>query len=164
MSNSQKARVPRILLIERDAAVRELLNEVLVDANYRVLVDEHPLDPAQVSNVQPDLIVLNVPIEAASPELDFVSHVKSEVLTTHIPILALCRSKPTEEFSAWAHQKGIAGLLLKPFDVDVFVETVQAILDASKLPATRADLPVPSVHHLNRGTDDPSAQSSPAPR
>lgn len=130
MHNFQQGRTHQILLMERDSSVLGIMNDVLVEEEYEVLKSECPLDPADVSNLKPDLIVLDMPSGATSPELDFVHQLKSDSHTAHIPILALCRAFPSKDVPAWTQQNGIAGLIRKPFDLDEFLGAVESAIES----------------------------------
>lgn len=156
MNTSPMGRTHRILLIERDPSVRELMNEVLVEANYNVLKREYPLDPTELQNDRPDLIILDVPTAATSPELDLVSHLKSDGHTAHIPILALGKAYPSPDVSAWTQQIGVAGFLLKPFDLEEFMDAVQSALESTDTAVLEARHE-PPVHHVDPKSAPPPA-------
>lgn len=155
MTKLQQGRSHRILLLERDDSVRGLMHEFLLEEGYQVSNRGYSLDPADLRDQQPDLIILDIPKAATSLELDFVRQVKADSRTAHIPILGLCRLLPSGDLPAWSRQNGIAGVIRKPFDLDDFLDAVHAAIESANVAALAANHD-PSVHQAT-----PDAQPRP---
>lgn len=119
MSGSLTGR-KRILLVEDDDAIRQLIADVLVDAGYDV--DAAPGGYAGVERAKkrpPDLILL----DKLMPEGDgnvFVRGYKGEA-----PIVVISAARDGGE---WARQIGAAAYILKPFELEHLLATVEAHL------------------------------------
>src|ERR687898_3369014 len=50
----------RVLVIEDDTALREMLCEALAGEGYRVLPSDHPVAPLDVQQLRPSLVVLDL--------------------------------------------------------------------------------------------------------
>ena len=50
----------RVLVIEDDPALREMLCEALADEGYWVLPSDHPVEPLDVQQLRPSLVVLDL--------------------------------------------------------------------------------------------------------
>ena len=112
----------RILVIDDDSAIRELLTMILTEEGYQAI--EHNafcgLDP--VLAVQPDLILL----DARMPRMSGIEAsrlLKTYPQTSKIPIIAMSASIP-KEFAAMQCDSYI----LKPFDVDNLLHKVASLL------------------------------------
>jgi DNA-binding response OmpR family regulator len=60
----------RILLIEDDPIIQALLRDLLEEEGYRVLVADATLDPVDVSQLRPALIVLDLWLGGSAWGLD----------------------------------------------------------------------------------------------
>lgn len=131
MNNLQTGKPHQVLLLDQDASVRDLMAEVLRDENYLVPDHDYSLNTDVIQDLQPDLIVLDLPKNSHGPQLDFVQGVKAHARTAHIPILGLCRLMPVNDYCAWMSQTGIARLLHKPFDLDDFLDAVRSCIEGA---------------------------------
>jgi DNA-binding response OmpR family regulator len=114
----------RILVIEDNGAVQALIEEILDDAGYRVYTSDHLLDPVDVQQLRPDLILLDVVIAGKPRGLDYLRLLRSQRWTAQIPVIvcsgearALNALSPSERAMATA-------IVLKPFDLLDFLDTV----------------------------------------
>jgi DNA-binding response OmpR family regulator len=62
----------RILLIEDDHVIQDLLRDLLEEEGYRVLVADATLDPVDVSQLRPDLILLDLWLGGGAWGLDWL--------------------------------------------------------------------------------------------
>src|SRR5579859_967685 len=110
----------RILIVDDDDAIRQLLTELLIDAGY--VVDQarggrEGLERAAAS--PPDVILL----DKLMPDGDGTTFATEYARTSgpHAPILALCASRDGPE---WAAKIRAAAYVLKPFDIDELLALV----------------------------------------
>lgn len=88
----------RVLVIEDDDAIRELLRECLDDASYHAIPSDHLLDPSDVLQLRPDLIVLDLVIAGKECRLGLRPGVEIALVNGPAPDfgmqrrLSLCRS------------------------------------------------------------------------
>jgi len=119
----------RILIIESDPAVRELLGISLLRERYQVTLADDPLlgfETALFS--KPDLIVTDVRL-SASDSFDIIQQIRDTRALRHVPILI------TTEFgtgtATFSLQHGANGYEPKPIDPNGFVTTVKRLLTES---------------------------------
>ena len=116
----------RILLIEDDLAVQELMQLVLAEEGYAVVVSRTPAQAtALLDAVAFDLVIT-----------DGFSQVPQAVVTSTLDVLAAAGATPVALFTAHrieleaAHAAGFRDLLATPFDVDAIEHQVRTLLGA----------------------------------
>lgn len=127
-----KERTPNILVVEDDEALREALVDTLSLANMNVQ-DECCAEDAVLAlgkNSEFDLIISDVNMGEMSGH-DLLRKVKQDF--PHIPVLLVTAYASISE-SVQAMKEGAVDYLVKPFDPDLLVETVNKITggDVSK--------------------------------
>lgn len=111
----------RILLVEDDPAIRQLVTDLLADAGYEVTAastGREGIDRATV--VRPDLILL----DKLMPQGDgsWFAAEYARIGGRRAPIIALCAAREGPE---WARSIGAAAFVLKPFDIDALLGTIR---------------------------------------
>lgn len=110
----------RILLVEDDPAIRQLVTDLLVDEGYEVTAAEDGREGLDVvAAARPDLILL----DKAMPHADgtwFATEYR-RIPGARAPIIALCAARDGRE---WAASIGAAAYVLKPFDIEALLATV----------------------------------------
>ncbi len=109
-----------VLLIDDDAAIRNLLSCILEDEGYRVLQAEDPSSLQQGLVAGPDLVLLDL----AMPRLDAAAvsqRLRGDAATAHIPIVIVSAypphiAPPGLVADAW---------VLKPFNLDQLCRVVE---------------------------------------
>lgn len=112
-------RITRILIIEDDRAIRALFRDVLGDEGYElVFVDRLE----QAKDTAPDLVITDLvdvhPFRSGLARA-WVARVKGRYPGTPI-IVCTASEQATEEFD----RLGAEALLIKPFNIEVLVESV----------------------------------------
>ena len=129
--SSQRERMrPKILLVDDDPAVREILGRLLTEEGYVVLPaanGQEALHLAASTEVNVVLLDLNMPVINGWDTF--------ERLTTENPLLSIIiiTARPNQLFSALA--SGVAALMEKPLDFPRLLQTVRSLLEES--PETR---------------------------
>lgn len=121
----------RILLVEDDAAIRQLVTELLTESGYDVTAaatGREGLDRAAAA--PPDLILLDKLMPDGDGTAFAVGYGRSA--GPRAPIVALCASRDGRE---WAEEIGAATYVVKPFDIDTLLEVVRGQLDRESDPA-----------------------------
>jgi len=114
----------RVLVIEDNGAVRALIEEILDDAGYRVFAADHVLDPVDVQQLRPDLILLDVVIAGKPRGLDYLRLLRSQRWTARIPII-VCSGEVRALDALSAEERAMAtAIVVKPFDLIAFLDTV----------------------------------------
>jgi DNA-binding response OmpR family regulator len=114
----------KLLLVDDDPAVREMLGRVLIEEGYLVLPaanGQEALDLAAATKVDLVLLDLNLPVKNGWDTF--------ACLTTENPLLPILiiTARPNQLFPALA--SGVGALMEKPFDFPKLLETVRALLD-----------------------------------
>ena len=123
-----------ILVIDDDAALRELLTEVLTDEGWTVTAAADGVAAlALLESWRPDLIVL----DHVMPRMDgpaFRSAQRARRDLAAIPVLLLSAAR---DLRAEGDSLGVAAVMPKPFDLDALVATVDRLLAEQESAAAR---------------------------
>ncbi len=116
----------RILIIEDDEAIRELLTVMLTEAGYSVAsAADGRLGLARCASFDPDLIVLDLMM----PVLDgagFLRDRMSHDCTSLIVVMSAARN------AAWLPASAqVSAFIEKPFNIDAFVHRVNGVMAAA---------------------------------
>lgn len=119
---------PRILVVDDDPNIRELLTQEFTEAGYRISVATNGREAiAEVRRDHPDLIVLDVMM----PEMngfDVAAVLKNDPQTMDIPIVILSIVQDRER----GFRLGVDRYLTKPIDTDLLFREVGALLEQKK--------------------------------
>jgi DNA-binding response OmpR family regulator len=118
-------RKKRILIVEDDPDIVEVLQVMLEDSGYQVETSYRGDEVESLDeNHLPDLIVLDVLIYGKDGR-ELATKLKSQQYTQHIPILMIS-AHPLAEGDARA--MGVEDFLAKPFEMDDFLAKVEQCL------------------------------------
>jgi CheY-like chemotaxis protein/anti-sigma regulatory factor (Ser/Thr protein kinase) len=121
-------RQPRILVVDDDPHIRELLTQEFIDAGYRIDLAANGREAlAQVRRERPDLVILDVMM----PEMngfDVAAVLKNDPETMDIPIVILSIVQDRER----GFRLGVDRYLTKPIDTDLLFREVGALLEQKK--------------------------------
>jgi len=114
---SQVAPVPRILLVEDDAAIREALDEVLADLGYEVVSAPDGRGGLQLAAQQaepcPILLDWRMPV-LDGPE--FLARLRELPRGKEFPVILSTADRAATDLTMGGDQ--VAAILSKPFDLD----------------------------------------------
>lgn len=118
---------PRILLVEDDEAIVELLSYNLAAAGYSVLAVNSGLDVARaIPEFQPDLVILDWMLPGRSG-LELCSWLRSEPQTRDLAVIMLtARHDPRDKLAGLA--AGADDYVVKPFSVAELIARVASVL------------------------------------
>jgi signal transduction histidine kinase/CheY-like chemotaxis protein len=123
-----EGRQPRILVVDDDANIRELLTQEFADAGYQVATATNGREAvANVRTDRPDLIVLDVMM----PEMngfDVAAVLKNDPATLDIPIVILSIVQDRER----GYRLGVDRYLTKPIDTDLLFREVGTLIEQKK--------------------------------
>jgi DNA-binding response OmpR family regulator len=111
----------RILLVEDDAAIRQLVSDLLTDSGYQVVPARSGREGLErVKDARPDLILL----DKLMPDGDGTAFATGyrKMRGRRAPIIALCAARDGRE---WAESIGAATYIVKPFDIDDVLRAVR---------------------------------------
>ena len=121
------ARKPRVLIVEDDPDMLELLAAFLEEAGYEILKAEHALAAVcTIVRKLPDLIVADIRM----PIMDgfaLVRELKASRDTAGIPVVAVT-GMDTPECREAAFEAGCAAFVSKPVDGSAFAAQIGALL------------------------------------
>lgn len=141
---SPAQRKQRILVVNDTQEILELFREVLEEAGYEaVLFSYAPHEIVEVERVQPDLIIVDIVFGNAVLRWQLLDKLKMHRPTAHVPVVVCTAAvREAREMEGYLKSMGVS-IVLKPFDLDVLLETIRvALLDAPKI--ARAQEPPPS--------------------
>jgi len=119
----------RILAVDDDSDILEVLQYILEDSGYEVitLADGHYLFD-KIKESQPDLILLDIMLGNLDGR-DLCKSVKTRIETHDIPVILISAS---HEVSKTLNQIGAPDdFIAKPFDIDVLLRSINRQLDSA---------------------------------
>ncbi len=123
----------RILCIEDEANIRDLLQLVLQGAGYSVLLADNGTDGlAQAQTEAPDLILLDLMLPGLSG-LSVCRQLKESPDTRRIPlVMVTAKTQPAD--IVLGLESGADDYITKPFDPDVLVARLRVVLRRGQVP------------------------------
>jgi len=121
----------KILLVENDAESARGLTAFLEEHGYRSqTVTEFPQAVTAVQNWRPDLVIINILIQAFNP-LDFINELKKNPFTEAQKIIIFSQTPKTEIVTGPAPK--VRGYITKPVDFEALKISLRKILPAPVL-------------------------------
>jgi DNA-binding response OmpR family regulator len=118
----------RILLIEDELVIQDLLRDLLEEEGHRVLVTDATLDPVDVSQLRPNLILLDLWLGGVAWGLDWLRELRVTPGARCIPVIVCTADARLARLEAEQLRVLAADVILKPFDLDDVVTRVAAAL------------------------------------
>ena len=116
----------RVLLIEDDLIIQALLRDLLEEEGYRVLVADATLDPVDVSQLRPHLVLLDLWFGGTAWGLDWLRELRVTPGARCIPVIVCTADARLAKREAEQLQALVTDVILKPFDLDDVVAKVAA--------------------------------------
>jgi len=125
-----EARPKRIIYVEDDALMGDMVKDLLTQAGYLIGVIEHgTLAYETIAFKKPDLVILDRSLPGMQG-LEILRRLRTAPETYLIPVLMLT-AKGGEEMVDEGLGAGANGYLVKPFNPDTLIERVAEILKDS---------------------------------
>jgi K+-sensing histidine kinase KdpD/CheY-like chemotaxis protein len=125
---NSKSKELTILVVDDEAHIRELLNQELGEAGYKVLVAKNGRDAIEkIRKQRPDLVILDVMM----PEMngfDVAAVLKNDPATMDIPIIILSIVQDKER----GFRLGVDRYLTKPIDTELLFREIGTLLEQGK--------------------------------
>ncbi len=118
----------RILVIDDEESILEVLGELLQSCGYDVMLMQKPDDVFHLT-AYPDLIILDLMLSGVDGR-DICLRLKSEDATKNIPVVLLSAQTAAEVKEA-ASTCGADTYLTKPFDIDNLLDVLESFLPCS---------------------------------
>ncbi len=120
----------KILLVEDESQIRTIISARLAAMGFEVLIAKDGLEGLHlVRKESPDVVLLDLML----PGMDgykLCRMIKFDVALEHIPVV-ICSARASDEDKKRAEQSGADAYLVKPFEIKLFVETIQKLLGVS---------------------------------
>jgi len=131
VSSTSRSRISpnpiRVLIADDDAAIRQLLEDLLEEDGYTVTSTANGHDLVQVAQQQiPDLIL----VDLMMPQMDgyeAIRQLRNDTRTAHIPMLILTAQIHTRNVVV-GFQSGADDYITKPFDTAILLARIQSQL------------------------------------
>jgi two-component system, OmpR family, response regulator RpaA len=122
---------PRVLIIEDDAALREMLCEALEGEGYRALLSDHPVAPLDVQQLRPSVVILDLMLGGEPEGYCWLEALRAWRWTARLPVL-VCSGYLAPEAPAAHRVQALADVTVpKPFALDEFLAAVAGCVKAA---------------------------------
>jgi len=117
----------KILIVEDEPAISEMIEVALVRANFEVIRAEDAEEAMRLlGDVLPELVLLDWMLPGASG-MEFARRIKKDELTSHIPIIMLT-AKGSESDKINGLDAGADDYITKPFSPRELIARIKAVL------------------------------------
>ena len=118
----------KILAIDDEAIIRELVQELLVGEGYEVITGENAeIGIEKAKTEKPDLIITDMSMPGMTG-FEFIKRLKTDTDTKHIPIIALTATARTQDDRTEAYEGGVEAYEAKPISGQRLIEKIRKIL------------------------------------
>ena len=114
----------KILVVEDDPGILEVIQIVLEEAGYDVLLDDGSNVYRRVEEHMPNLVLLDI-LLVSEDGATIAKKLKANKATSHIPLILVSADLHTEKK---AQEAGADGFLRKPFNIDDLEKLVKKFL------------------------------------
>lgn len=132
-----------ILVINDDAAVLQLFDDLLTEEGYRVTLDNFKRATTEllkaIREIQPDLVVLDFVIGGEDKGWQLLQASQMDRQVRDIPVI-ICTGavKQVQELSGHLQSLGVY-TVIKPFDIDHLLEVIDKVWTTEKSPSPSMD-------------------------
>ena len=125
---------PRVLVIEDDPALREMLCDALADEGYQVLPSDHPVAPLDVQQLRPSLVGFDLMLGGEPKGYGWLEAVRSWPWIARLPVL-VCSGYLAPDVPAAQRVQALASATVpKPFALDAFLAAVAECMKPGAAP------------------------------
>lgn len=122
---------PRVLVVDDDPVVLEIIKEVLSDSGYQVDTRDQALGTAQwVARERPEFVLLDVKMPALSGG-ELTQLIRRKQATSQVAVI-LHSSMDSEELSALAQSAGALGAIKKTSNTRLFLAEFERLVARSR--------------------------------
>ena len=109
-------RQKKLLIIEDDADILSILDLIFSEEGYKVVLSETGSDSERLSEIKPDLILLDLRLSTLGREgAEICLRLKSQPVTAFIPIILLSAERDIQQI---CQNCGADDYMAKPFDIE----------------------------------------------
>ncbi len=121
----------RVLLIEDDPALREMLREALEGEGYDVLPSDHPVAPLDVQQLRPSVVILDLMLGGEPEGYGWLEAIRAWRWTARLPVL-VCSGFLAPGAPAAHRVQALADVTMpKPFAIDELLAAVAGCVKAA---------------------------------
>ncbi len=121
----------RVLVIEDDTALREMLCEALTGEGYRVLPSDHPVAPLDVQQLRPALVILDLMLGGEPEGYGWLEAIRAWRWTARLPVLVCSGFLAPGAPAAHRVQALADATVSKPFAVDELLAAVAGCMEGA---------------------------------
>lgn len=112
----------KILIIDDDPSIGEMLKDILEFSGYKVIYSTKPDDAeVQIKNNDIDLVLLDKLISGVDGT-DVCARLKQDESLSHIPIVMMTALHNAEDV---CREAGATGFISKPFEMQTLLDTIK---------------------------------------
>ena len=127
-ADSESGAKKKVLVVDDDTDYTEACSLILEKAGFEVAVVHSGEECHKVvGDVAPDVILLDMMMETWSEGSNVVKHLRESEDTKHIPIV-IVTNKDQETDRVWGMRQGARAYLTKPFNEQVLLDTILAVM------------------------------------
>lgn len=125
--------IHRILIVDDEFAIRDMLNHALSLAGFECLEAENTQQALEmIIDLQPDLVLLDWMLPGGSSGIELCQRLKNDEQFATLPII-LISAKGTEDNKIHGLDAGADDYITKPFSVRELLSRIKAVLRRSKI-------------------------------
>lgn len=128
----------RVLVIEDNSTVRMMLEELLADAGYCVCPFDRLPELAEVRQLEPDLILLDIVIGGDRCGLHYLREMRSIPALCRVPVIVCSGDVPVLNELSATQPPLAAAVVRKPVDLVTFLGTVASVMRDGSPPLHQA--------------------------
>ena len=145
-----------VLIVDDNGDIRTYLRSILQDS-YQLLEAEDGQKGLDIAREQvPDLIVSDVMMPVMNG-LEFCQHVKSDMVTSHIPVILLT-ARALSRHQIEGYESGADAYITKPFQPDVLMARITNLLRSRRVLKNLWSAPATSQAEPTPDPEDPFIQ------
>lgn len=119
----------KILIIDDDPAIGEMLKTLLEFNNYVVTVSDKPLRTREnILKLKPDIVIMDVRLSGVDGT-EVCAELKKDPAIRDVPILMMSALTGAD---ITCRQAGADGFIAKPFEMDELLKTLQKVISVKK--------------------------------
>ena len=119
----------KVLIIDDDPAIGEMLKTLLEFSNYKAAVSDKPLQAKEnIIRHEVDIVILDVRLSGVNGT-DVCAELKKDEEISHVPILMMSALTGAEKTCKKA---GADGFISKPFEMDELLKTLQEVMKSQR--------------------------------
>jgi DNA-binding response OmpR family regulator len=116
----------RILIIEDDPDILEMLNIIFAEEGFEVVLSPTGDESDQLTAIKPDIVLLDIRIKNRGQNgAAICTKIKSDFETHHLPVILLSAEK---DLAVIGKKCGADAVVSKPFDINHLTAKVKSLL------------------------------------